>query len=270
MKLFNKKLKKSFNNKKVIKIIAGINNFNMANVLEYVKACEISNGTYIDIAADPKIVSFVKKMTSLPICVSSINIYSLYNAVLAGADIIEIGNFDIFYNKGIIISSQQILNMSEQLRLIFPNIDICVTIPYWLSLDYQIKLAIDLESIGINIIQTEGCLSKDINSFNKYINNYDLYHSIFRISSSLASVYALSKNVSIPIIVSSGVNALNAPISLSYGASGIGIKSSIRNLSNITEMSSYIDEVKYPLNILKISKNILKRDNYLSCYSNNI
>nr|QCI05148.1 hypothetical protein [Centroceras clavulatum] len=270
--MFNKKLKNSFTNKQVIKIISGINNFNTSNIVKYVKTCEISNATYVDIAADPTIVSFVKKISNLPICVSSINIKSLYNSVLAGADIIEIGNFDIFYSKGFIISPQQIKNMSYQLRIMFPTIDICVTLPYWLSLDQQIKLAIYLESIGINIIQTEGHLSKDINSqlFKKYIKNYNLYNCVFKASSSLASVYGLSKNINLPIIASSRMNVLNSSIALSYGASGIGIKSSISNFSNITQMSSYINEIKYSLNISKTYRNIAKSKNNYYCYSNNI
>jgi len=224
--LFNKKLDNIFKNKQVVKIISGIDNLNVNNILHYIRACEIGKATYIDIAANPKIVHFIKQLTDLPVCVSSIDIKSLYDSVLAGADLVEVGNFDIFYNQGIILSSQQILNISRQLRLLLPSIDICVTIPHTFTLNQQIELALQLEYIGINIIQTEGNSSKL--TYSSLIQHNQLkthlFHSILQTSAALSSVYVLANAVQIPVIAASGINCLTGPIAFAYGASGIGIK----------------------------------------------
>lgn len=252
MQLFHKKLNNMFTKKQVVKIISGIDNTNFNSILKYIKTCEMSNATYVDIIANPNIISVVKRITHLPICVSSISIKALYDCVQAGADIIEIGNFDSFYNEGIILSASQILVMAKQARTLFPYIDICVTIPYTLKLEQQVDLAVQLEKIGINIIQTEGKLIKSNNSISNDTSN--LYNSICYASLALSSVYYLSQSIEIPIIASSSINSVNANFALAYGASGIGIKSAIDNLSSIKQMSSYINEITCSFDINKIDK----------------
>lgn len=251
MKLFSKKLNSSFKNKQVVKIISGIDNLNIAHILQYIKACEIGQATYIDIVANPEIVSFVKQRTNLPICVSSIDVNLLYKSVLAGADLVEVGNFDVFYSHGIILSSKQILKISKQIRLLLPYTDICVTIPHIFTLSQQIELALRLEDLGINIIQTEGNISKitylDLIKHNKS-KDY-LLNSISTTSAALSSVYCLSNTVKIPILASSGINSLNSSIAFAYGASGIGIKSEIGCLSNVSRMHKRINEIVQSLNL---------------------
>lgn len=245
MKLFNKILNDIFENKQAIKVISGIDNLNVNKILEYIRACERSKASYIDIVANPEIVKFIKQKTSLPICVSSIDIICLYESVLAGADIVEIGNFDIFYKQGIMLSSEQIVMMSSQIRSLFPHIDICVTIPHIYTLDQQIKLALKLENIGVNMIQTEGNTSKVIHS-NLIKNNTSqdyLLDSLLKSSSTLSSVHFLSNAVNIPIIASSGINSITGPIAIAYGASCIGIKSEINSLSTVNYISFRISEI---------------------------
>ena len=249
MQLFNKKLNDMFTTKQVVKIISGIDNTNFNVILKYIKTCEMSNATYIDITANPNIVSIVKRLTDLPICISSISIKALYDCVQAGADIIEIGNFDSFYNEGIILSSTQILDMATQIRTLFPCIDICVTIPHILTLEQQVILALQLETIGVNIIQTEGKLIHSSNNMDN--NKSNLYSSICSASLALSSVYYLSKYINIPIIASSSINSVNASLALAYGASGIGIKSAISDLSGIKQMSSYVNEIMCSFDINK-------------------
>lgn len=267
MKLFNKTLNNTFENKQAIKVISGIDNLNINQILEYTQACEVSKASYVDIIANPSIVKFMKTITNLPICVSSIDIGSLYDSVLAGADIVEIGNFDIFYKQGVLLSFEQIITMSEQIRYLFPYIDICVTIPHTYTLQQQIALALNLENIGINMIQTEGNASKVVHSnlIKKNIAQDYLFSSILKSSSTLSSVYFLSNVVDIPIIASSGINSITAPIAIAYGASCIGIKSDIGVLSNINKMSLRISEIFNSLytNTLKmnISQNNLSSSN---------
>ena len=256
MHLFNQRLNSSFANKQVVKAISGINNFNINKILKVVHAAQISGATYIDIAANPSIVSFIKQHTDLPICVSSINSKDLFDCVVQGADLVEIGNFDAFYNNGINLSPSQILKLAEETRLLLPHTDICVTIPHVLTLDNQIRLAISLEKLGINIIQTEGVMAR-----NKFIGNKledIIYSDIYNASSALSSVYAISNVVNIPIIASSGINAFSAPIAFSYGASAIGIRSAISNLNTIYEISCYIEEIMISILTSKSILNIYK------------
>lgn len=264
MKLFNKNLNTIFKKKQVVKIISGIDNLNINSIIQYIKVCEINKATYIDIIANPHIVSFVKRITSLPICVSSINVKALYDSVLAGADLVEIGNFDIFYNQGINLSTQQILSLARQTKKLLPLTDICVTIPHTFNINQQIELALQLENLGINIIQTEGSVvtvkSLDFIKKKNYINN-SLYNSIIKSSSSLSSVYLLSNCVSVPIIASSNINSVTASISFAYGASGIGMKSEMSKLSNFTEMSLRLNEIINSLNLNQTS---------LNCINNNV
>nr|QCI04015.1 hypothetical protein [Antithamnionella ternifolia] len=245
MNLFNDKLHSSFIQRKAIKIISGINNFNVSQIFKIIYACELSKATYLDVAADPKIVSFIKSISSVPICVSSIDPVALYESVLAGADLVEIGNFDCFYANGIYFSSNQIISIVKQVKYLLPYTDICVTIPHVLKLSEQIELAQKLESVGINFLQTEGSIEKKFT--NKLIEaqqlNDNILYSTSMSCSALSSVYSISKAVNIPVIAASGINGISAPVALSYGASGIGIRSSLIKLGNILEMSNYIDEL---------------------------
>lgn len=231
-------LQKALLSKKVIKIITGLANLDVNDVLDKVKAAEIAGATYVDIAANPDLVLVVKSMTSIPVCVSSINPKDLYQCVLAGADMVEIGNFDIFYSKNIIFSYNQIINIAQETKYLLNHIDICVTIPHHLLLEQQVKLARNLKQIGIKCIQTEGFMAK-----NSYQENNKIFKFINKSSSALSSSYAIAKSVNIPIIAASGINSISAPIAISYGASGIGLGSVLNDLNGINEIANYIQEV---------------------------
>jgi hypothetical protein len=252
MKLFNKKLNSIFQNKQVVKIISGIDNLNINNILQYIQVCELNKATYIDIIANPKIVRFIKKISNLPVCVSSIDLQSLYDSVLAGADIIEIGNFDIFYKQGINLSSKQILSIAQQARNLLPYTDICVTIPHIFTINQQIELALKLENLGINILQTEGSISEvtylDLSN-KKYILQDSLFNALVKASPTLSSVYILSNEVNIPVIASSNISVLTSNIAFSYGASGIGLKSEISKFPDVNQMSLRINEIMSSLDI---------------------
>nr|QCI04768.1 hypothetical protein [Bornetia secundiflora] len=245
MYVFNQSLFHSFNSRQVVKVIAGLNNNNIYQILKLIKAIELSNATYIDIIANPKIVMILKAMTDLPICVSSINPIELYNCVLAGADIVELGNFDVFYDKEIKFSAKNILDLAIETRHLIPFKDICVTIPYHLSLYEQIGLSQKLEKNGINFLQTEGGIVLAGSPLDQKADC--IFASTYIASASLSSTYAISHAVNIPVISASGINCLSAPIALSYGASGIGIGRMINQLVDINIMSNYIDEIKYSL-----------------------
>nr|YP_009546342.1 hypothetical protein [Gelidium gabrielsonii]AYO27690.1 hypothetical protein [Gelidium gabrielsonii] len=248
MSLATARLKQDLENKQVIKIIAGLSNFNVANVIKTVKAAEIAGGTYVDVASNPKLVKVLKSFTNLPICVSSIDTQELYNCLLAGADILEIGNFDAFYSKNIYFSISQIINLAKEVKSFSKNKPLCITIPHILSLSDQLYLVQQLQKLDINMIQTEGYTNKP--SIIPSISSYILQATNFS-SSTLSASYILSKYTNIPVIASSNINSVSAPVALSYGASGIGICSSLQNLKLIHQQVDYINQLKSSISLCK-------------------
>nr|QHO64214.1 hypothetical protein [Lympha mucosa] len=249
--IVNKKLKNVLNRHEVLKIIIGINNFNLNDIIARAKEAEIGGATYIDIAANINILYELKQVSSLPICVSSINSHELFICFKAGADILEVGNFDIFYKRGIILSSKEIIAIAKDIMNRAPLACVCVTIPHYLSLLEQIQLAKKLESLGVDIIQTEGFSSKSK-------EDGCLVNSLNKASNALSSTYVFAKYLKVPIISASGINSLSAPIAVFYGASGIGVGSFVSHLN---------DSIHRSLIIQYISKSISK--NFITDISNN-
>lgn len=217
-------------------MILGLGNFNLREIMKAVQAAEIGGATYIDIAANVEILKEIKAISTLPICVSSIDIDELCCCFRAGADILEIGNFDIFYAKGISFSKKQVFDLTSELKYKAPNASICVTIPHTLPLEEQITLAQQVEGLGIDLLQTEG-ISSHI-----YLNN-DLLNSVENASIALSSTAVFAQYVKIPIISASGINPLTAPIAISYGASGIGIGSFFCSFSNTLALARNITAI---------------------------
>nr|CRF40074.1 Hypothetical protein ycf23 [Laurencia snackeyi] len=268
MNLSNVKLYNAFKSKEVIKVITGIDNVDISQIVSIAKAAELSGATYLDVVANPKIVKLLKSVSSLPVCVSSISPIDLYNCVVAGADIIEIGNFDSLYNRGCYISCNQILHLVREVKRLVRNTNLCVTIPYHISIKDQINLAQTLEFLGVDIIQTESAFIKNrLNILDLHDNN--ITNSFLLSYSSLLSTYFISINVQIPVITSSSINAFSSSISLLFGASGIGVGSIIRNQSDLYQMYNYVKLIRESINLTldqhPIILNQLLSSNYLFC-----
>lgn len=239
------KLKQDLKKKKVIKIISGLSNFNLVDIIKTIKAAEISGATYVDIASNPKLVKVLRSITDLPICVSSIEPRDLYNCLLSGADILEIGNYDAFYDRGIIFSAFQIIYLVNEIKSFLADKLLCVTIPHTLLLQDKIFLAQTLYEAGVTMIQTEGSITKGEFSVG---SESLLLNSSNRSTSALSTAYAISKYTDIPVIASSGINSVSAPIAISSGASGIGICSSLSNYNSIAQKVDYINQIVSSMN----------------------
>ncbi|AQK88537.1 thiamine monophosphate synthase [Zea mays] len=94
--------------------------------------------THVDIACDKDLVKLAMDLTNLPICVSSVDPSAFHSAVQAGAKMVEIGNYDSFYEMGIEFSSEQILKLTRETRKMLPDITLSVTVPHTLSLPDQV------------------------------------------------------------------------------------------------------------------------------------
>ncbi len=227
--------KRHLNERKAIKVIAGIDNFNKESVKNVVCAAEMGGASAVDICFDKEIISMVKELTTLPIFVSSIVPSELAEAVKMGVDAIEIGNFDVLYKKGERISAQTVLDIvNETLRLLNgEKTFICVTIPGHIDIKEQISLAMKLEEIGIDLIQTEGAATVTPSKAGA--------RGLLQTAEvSISNTIELVRNVSIPVMTASGITTTTAPLAFAAGASAIGAGSCINKLNSTIAMVAVV------------------------------
>ena len=75
---------------------------------------------------------------------------SFQDSVKAGVSLIEIGNYDTFYEKGINFSDKKVLNITKETRDLLPNVPLSVTVPHTMPIDKQVDLAIKQINLFIN------------------------------------------------------------------------------------------------------------------------
>ncbi|NET41894.1 DUF561 domain-containing protein [Okeania sp. SIO2B3] len=223
------RLQTALENGQALKIISGLTNFDTNRVAATVKAATLGGATYVDIAADPNLVRMARSLTNLPICVSAIEPTKFLPAVEAGANLIEIGNYDPFYAQGICFEAEEVLGLTQQTRDLLPNITLSVTVPHILELDRQVQLATELVKAGADIIQTEGGVSA------KPIHPGTL-GLIEKAAPTLAAAYEISRAVSVPVLCASGISNVTATLAIAAGAAGVGVGSAINRLNDEVAM----------------------------------
>lgn len=228
-----KNLKNAIAHKKALKIISGLNNFDLAHVMAVCKAAELGGATFVDIAADVEIIKAVKESINLPVCVSAVEPQLFVSAVEAGADLIEIGNFDSFYAQGINFSAEDVLSLTRETRTLLPNVLLSVTVPHTLPLDEQVELAQKLVVAGADIIQTEGGTSSNP-------NHSGILGLIEKASPTLAAAHAIARAVDVPVLCASGLSDVTAPMAIAAGASGVGVGSAINKLNDEVAMIAVV------------------------------
>lgn len=223
--------KQHLTEKRAVKVIAGIDNFDIENIKKVVSAAEHSGASAVDICAKPEIIEEVKNMTSLPVFVSSVVPSELVKAVELGADAIELGNFDVLYKKGMSFSADDVLSLVKEtidmlgdMRTFFS-----VTIPGELAISEQIELARKLETMGIDLIQTEG-------HFEKSEQAAGARGLMERAELTLSNTIELSRNIDLPIMTATGINPTTAPFAFAAGASAIGCGSCINKAESELSM----------------------------------
>lgn len=221
---------KPFTEGNAFKVISGLKNFDAVNVKSVVSAACEGGASHVDIACDASLVRLAKSVSStMPICVSSTVPSDFVAAVEAGADMIEIGNFDAFYDQGLVFSADDVVAMTIETRQLLPTTPLSVTVPHTLNLNEQIALAIRLQECGADIIQTEGKMSARSSSMG-------VQEMIELAAPTIASAFALSRAVSIPVMCASGLNDVTAPLALAAGARGVGIGSMVNKLPNTQQV----------------------------------
>ncbi|PSF37597.1 DUF561 domain-containing protein [Aphanothece hegewaldii CCALA 016] len=219
------KLQQAFAHSKALKVISGLNQIDVEKVSAVSLAAERGGATFVDIAADPNLVAHVRKIISLPICVSAVEPELFPKAVEAGADLIEIGNFDSFYAQGRRFEAKEVLALTHQTRALLPDITLSVTVPHILPLDEQVDLAEALVKAGADLIQTEGGTSSQP-------KNAGTLGLIEKAAPTLAAAYSISRAVSVPVLCASGLSSVTVPMAIASGASGVGVGSAINQLND--------------------------------------
>lgn len=223
--------KQALSEKRAVKIISGIDNFDADKVRKVVIAAEQAGASAVDICADKEIISMVRSMTDMPIFVSSIKPQELAVATTLGADAIELGNFDALYKKGISMSAKEVMDLVYKTLSLINKEEVffCVTIPGSIDISEQIAMARELEMLGIDLIQTEGHYSSE--SIPTGVRGL-----IERAELTLSNTIELSRNVEIPIMTATGINPTTAALAFASGASAIGCGSCVNKLDSEISM----------------------------------
>lgn len=240
------RLTQAFATKKALKVISGLNNFDLAKVRAVCQAAQAGGATFVDIAADVNLIKTVRQLISLPICVSAVETEAFVNAVNAGADLIEIGNFDSFYAQGITFTAEDVLNLTHQTRALLPNITLSVTVPHILALDEQVELAQALVNAGADIIQTEGGTSSNP-------SHAGVLGLIEKASPTLAAAHVISRAVDVPVLCASGLSDVTVPMAIAAGACGVGVGSAINKLDDQVAMVAVVRSLVEAMNQANVS-----------------
>jgi Protein of unknown function (DUF561) len=243
--MMHSSLQSAFAQRCALKIISGLHNFDPERVAAVVRAAQQGGATFVDIAADPGLVAIAKANTTLPVCVSAVDPQLFVMAVAAGADLIEIGNFDSFYSQGRTFSAVEVLELTRQTRALLPQIALSVTVPHTLALDEQVQFAVDLVEAGADMIQTEGGTSSQP-------THPGVLGLIEKAAPTLAAAYEIARAVSVPVLCASGVSDVTAPMAIAAGASGIGVGSAVNQLNSEIAMIAVVRSLVEAMVVQKI------------------
>ncbi|MCI1274221.1 MAG: DUF561 domain-containing protein [Clostridiaceae bacterium] len=223
--------KQHLTEKRAVKVISGIDNFDIESVKKVVSAAEQGGASAVDICADENIVKAVREMTDMPIFVSSVVPSELVHAVELGADAIELGNFDVLYKSGTSFNAEDVLRLAKETISLLGDTTtyFCVTVPGEISINDQIELARKLEMMGVDLIQTEGHFSSNHQS--------DGVKGLMeRAELTLSNTVELERNIDLPIMTATGINPTTAPFAFAAGASAIGCGSCINKMDSTISM----------------------------------
>lgn len=226
-------LKAALKARNAVKIIAGIANLDLENILQVARAAEAAGAHAVDVAAHPEIVEAVREVTSAAVFASSVEPKALAAAVAAGADVAELGNFDALYDQGLFLSADEVLKLAQEtLSLVQGQALISITVPGHLTPESQIQLASQLEALGIDLIQTEGAA--------RVLSSEPTVKSLTQSEKetlTLRNTRALVKATRLPVMTASGINADNVALAFEAGAAAVGIGSFINQAATEAEMT---------------------------------
>ena len=227
-------LRRSLEQRNTLKVIAGLMNFDAASVARVSRAAGHGGADLIDVACDPALVALaIQESGGVPVCVSSVEPEQFPAAVAAGAEMVEIGNYDAFYPQGRVFGAEEVLALTRRTRALLPEIVLSVTVPHVLPMDQQEQLAIDLVAAGADLIQTEGGTSAKPFSAGSL-------GLIEKAAPTLAAAHSISRAVEVPVLCASGLSAVTLPMAIAAGAAGVGVGSAVNRLSDELAMVAVV------------------------------
>jgi len=219
--------------KRALKVIAGLTNFDAASVERISRAAGLGGADLLDVACDAELVQLAASVSGLPICVSAVDPELFPAAVAAGAAMVEIGNYDAFYPLGRIFDAAEVLSITRRTRELLPEVVLSVTVPHVLPLDQQEQLAADLVAAGADIIQTEGGTSAKPFSAGSL-------GLIEKAAPTLAAAHSISRAVAVPVLCASGLSSVTVPMAIASGAAGVGVGSAVNKLNDELAMVAVV------------------------------
>ena len=227
-------LQQSLVERRTLKVIAGLMNFDAASVARVARAAGGGGADLIDVACDAELVKLAIEVSGgVPVCVSSVEPEQFPAAVAAGAVMVEIGNFDAFYPEGRVFGAEEVLALTRRTRELLPQVVLSVTVPHVLPLDQQEQLAVDLVAAGADLIQTEGGTSARPFSAGSL-------GLIEKAAPTLAAAHSISRAVDVPVLCASGLSAVTLPMAIAAGAAGVGVGSAVNRLSDELAMVAVV------------------------------
>jgi hypothetical protein len=224
--------------RRLLKVIAGLTNFDAASVERIARAAGRGGADVIDIACDSDLVKLAAEVSGLPICVSAVDPELFPAAVAAGAAMVEIGNYDAFYPLGRVFDAEEVLAITRRTRELLPEVVLSVTVPHVLPLDQQEQLAVDLVAAGADLIQTEGGTSAQPFSAGSL-------GLIEKAAPTLAAAHSISRalvaaELKASVLCASGLSAVTVPMAIAAGAAGVGVGSAVNKLNDELAMVAVV------------------------------
>ena len=227
-------LQRGLDQRTILKVIAGLMNFDAVSVERVARAAGHGGADLIDVACDADLVKLaIEASAGVPVCVSSVEPEQFPAAVAAGAVMVEIGNFDAFYPQGRIFGAAEVLELTRRSRALLPQTVLSVTVPHVLPMDQQQQLAVDLVAAGADLIQTEGGTSARPFSAGSL-------GLIEKAAPTLAAAHSISRVASVPVLCASGLSAVTVPMAIAAGASGVGVGSAVNRLEDELAMVAVV------------------------------
>ena len=239
--------------RQVLKVIAGLTNFETASVERIARAGAAGGADLLDLACDASLVRAVRAVApELPLCVSAVEAELFPAAIAAGAVMAEIGNFDAFYAQGRVFSAAEVLELTCRTRSLLPEVALSVTVPHVLPLDQQEQLAIDLADAGADLIQTEGGTSA--RPYSPGVQGL-----IEKAAPTLAAAHAISRALaaagrSLPVLCASGLSSTTVPMALAAGAAGVGVGSAVNRLDDELAMLAVVRGLREAIGAERFSR----------------
>jgi hypothetical protein len=233
LNLLPAQLRASLVERRLLKVIAGLTNFDAVSVERIARAAGRGGADLLDIACDPELVQLAAAVSGLPICVSAVDPELFPAAVAAGAAMVEIGNYDAFYPLGRVFDAEEVLAITRRTRELLPEVVLSVTVPHVLPLDQQEQLAVDLVAAGADLIQTEGGTSARPFSAGSL-------GLIEKAAPTLAAAHSISRAVGAPVLCASGLSAVTVPMAIAAGAAGVGVGSAVNKLNDELAMVAVV------------------------------